>query len=93
MGKVHTKYKTIVEMLGLKQLDVYRVREGSRDVDIVRLYDPATRKIIVINLGSVRESISLGDYLAKVLEASSKHGVRISDKKLQTVRESIAKKS
>lgn len=93
MVKVFHKYKEIVEALGLRHLDVYRTLEGGRPVDTLRLYDPATGKVIMASLGGIRESLSPEDYLNKLLEALSKEGIKISDKKLQTVRASISKRT
>ncbi|MEN2999169.1 MAG: hypothetical protein ABDH61_01120 [Acidilobaceae archaeon] len=89
MVKGLTKYKALVETLGLRQVDVYRVVEGGREKEVVRLYDPTGGKVIVVELGTVRESLGLEEYLNKVLEAAGKHGVRVSDKKLQLVRSQV----
>ncbi|MCS7107385.1 MAG: hypothetical protein NZ902_04710 [Acidilobaceae archaeon] len=89
MVKGLNKYKALVETLGLRQVDVYRSREGGREKEVVRLYDPTSGKVIVVDLGTVRESLTLEEYLNRVLEASGKHGVRVSDKKLQVVRSQV----
>ncbi|MCX8195874.1 MAG: hypothetical protein N3F67_02180 [Acidilobaceae archaeon] len=89
MAKGLSKYRSLVEALGLRQVDVYRVRRGEREQELVRLYDPASGKVILVDLGTVRESLSLEEYLDRVLEAAGKHGIRVSDKRLQTVRAQI----
>lgn len=93
MAKVFRKYKEVVEMLGLKHLDVYRKIEGGRPADTVRLYDPVSGKVIVVPLGAARESLTLEEYLNRALEAASQQGIKISDKKLQMVRASISQRS
>lgn len=90
MAKLLTRYRLIVESLGLRQLDVYRVREGGRDVDVLRLLDPQTGKVVTVNLGTVRESLSFQEFMERILEPLGKAGVRISDKTLSTVKAKIA---
>lgn len=82
MTRITSRYKFIVEALGLKQLDVYRVVERGREVDVLRLYDPSTRKVITINIGTLRESLDQKDFLDRILKSLEEAGVRVSEKRL-----------
>ncbi len=85
LARLLSKYRFMVEALGLRQLDVYRVREGGREVDILRVYDPSTRKVVVVNLGALRESLDPREFLDRLLKSLEKAGVRVSDKKLSKI--------
>jgi hypothetical protein len=82
LTRITSRYKFIVEALGLKQLDVYRVVERGREVDVLRLYDPSTRKVITINIGTLRESLDQKDFLDRILKSLEEAGVRVSEKRL-----------
>lgn len=77
-----SRYRFIIEALGLKQLDVYRVREGGVEVDLLRLYDPSTRKVVIVNLGTVRESLDNKEFLERLLRSLEERGVKVSEKRL-----------
>jgi hypothetical protein len=87
--KLYTKYKRLIEAVGLKQLDVYRVVRDGKTVDIVRLYDPASGKVAVVDLGTTRESLGLSEYLEKVVDALKKQGITVNERLLERVRRSL----
>ena len=89
LAKIHTRYRLIVEQLGLRQLDVYRVKERGVDVDILRLYDPATGKVVVVNLGTVRESLDYKSFLDRILRSLEEAGIRVSEKRLSRLLERL----
>ncbi len=76
----YTAYKALLELLGLRQLDVYRTHIKGSPSDIVRVVEPSSRKVFEVELGTTRESLSYEEFLARVREASEKHGVKISDR-------------
>ena len=83
--KIYTKYKRVVEAIGLKQLDVYRVVRDGRVIDIVRIYDPASGRVAVIDLGTTRESLDLKDYLSRVVEELRRQGITVNERMLERV--------
>lgn len=92
MVKVLSKYKYIIEELGLRQLDVYRVM-GEKDImkDIVRLYDPATTKVITVDLGKIRESMNPLEFLEKIADAAKKEGISLPERKLRELKDILNK--
>jgi len=85
--RVYTRYKAIVEYLGYKQLDVYRVMEGKKTVDIVRLMDPMSGKAAVINLGAPRESLSYWEFLERIINGAKSAGLPLNERRIQELRE------
>jgi hypothetical protein len=85
LTRVLSKYRFLVEALGLRQVDVYRVREGGREVDILRVYDPSTNKVVIVNLGALRESLDQREFLDRLLKGLSEAGVRVSEKRLSKI--------
>ena len=78
-GKL-TYYKAVVELLGLRQLDVYRQVKGGSVTDVLRLLDPATRKVYMVDLGAPRESLSLEEFAKRVRASLEKQGFRVSER-------------
>ncbi len=76
----YTVYKALLELLGLRQLDVYRVHSRGSPSDVIRVVEPSSRKVFEVQLGTTRESLSYEEFLAKVKEAAEKQGVRVSDR-------------
>ncbi len=89
-GGALRKYKAIVESLGLRQLDVYRRREGSKEVDILRIMDRSTGKVIAINLGVTRESLSYGEFYKKLIEGLKNNGINLNERIVMKVGEVVA---
>jgi hypothetical protein len=86
MGRrVLTAYKRIIARLGLQQLDVYRVTEGGRLRDVIRVRDPAIGKTAVIKLDTTREALSPREFAERVVEEASRAGIRLSERKVQEV--------
>ncbi|MFP3144763.1 MAG: hypothetical protein RXQ93_07105 [Caldisphaera sp.] len=80
-NKIYTKYKRLIELLNLRQLDVYRVEgKDGKIKEIVRLLDPTTRKVANVDLNTVRESLSYIEFLNKIKEGVSKEGININDR-------------
>ena len=61
----YTKYRAVVESLGLKQLDVYRF--GRKEV--VRLLDMRSNKVYVVELPRPRNEIPLDEYESLIRKA------------------------
>lgn len=85
--KLLNKYKIFVTALGLEQLDVYRVVKDGKPVDILRILDPSTGKIVMIDLGVSRESLGEEEFLKKLLEELEKNGITVSERILARLRE------
>ncbi|MDP8003407.1 MAG: hypothetical protein ACP5I6_08030 [Caldisphaera sp.] len=80
-NKIYTKYKTLVEMLNLRQLDVYRIKNNDgKTMEIIRVLDPVTRKVVNVNLNAVRESLNYVEFLNKIKEGLSAGGVNINER-------------
>jgi len=79
----YTVYKALLELLGLRQLDVYRKSRGSPS-DVIRALEPSSRKVVEIDLGTTRESLTYEEFLAKVKDTTEKQGIRISDRSWST---------
>ncbi len=93
-GVVYTKYRYIVEMLGYKQVDVYRVprTEDGKKVgfkDVVRIMEPMSGKIAVIDLGVTRESLSLLEFMEKIVDGAGKAGLPVFERNVQVLREKL----
>lgn len=76
----YTYYKAVVELLGLRQLDVYRLQRKGALVDVLRLLDPTTRKTYNVDLGAVRESLNLKEFASRVKESLEKQGYRVNER-------------
>ncbi len=84
---VYHKYRRLIEALGLKQLDVYRIRDNSSGKlkDIVRVSDPSSGRVVVVDLGTVRESLSYQEFLTKVLDGIKRAGIPLPDRLVANV--------
>jgi len=84
-----TLYKKIIEELGLRQLDVYRVRDEKAGgfKDIIRVFDPATSKVYLVDLGKIREAVKPVEFLEAVIKASEGAGVRLPERIVARLRE------
>ncbi|BAN89805.1 hypothetical protein [Aeropyrum camini] len=87
--RVLNKYKMLVESLGLKQLDVYRVLREGKPVDVIRVQDPASGKIALVDLGATRESLTLGEFAEKLLAALGESGITVSERLLLRLRSKL----
>ncbi len=85
--KVYTQYKNIVEYLGYKQLDVYRIVRDGKTVDIIRLMDPMSGQVGVIDLDAPREALSYREFLEKVIEGLEKAGLPVNERRVAALRE------
>ena len=90
--KRFTVYKRIINELGLMQLDVYRVVEDGKTLDIVRIYDPAKNKVFLVNLGVTREALTPLEFIEKLEKAASEAGVTLPERKLKQLKEAYAAK-
>ncbi len=90
-GGLYSRYKRLAEALGVKVLDVYRIMEKGRTKDIVRLLDYTTNKVVLVDLGAPRESLSFREYVNKVLEGLKASGVEISERIAARVLEAAEK--
>ncbi len=80
-NKIYTKYKKLIELLNLRQLDIYRiVGKDGKIKEIVRIIDPATKKVVQVDLGTVRESLNYLEFLNKIKEGVAKEGISINDR-------------
>ncbi|AFZ70447.1 hypothetical protein Calag_0702 [Caldisphaera lagunensis DSM 15908] len=80
-NKIYTKYKKLIELLNLRQLDVYRiVSKDGKIKEIARIMDPVTKKVVQVDLGTVRESLNYLEFLNKIKEGVTKEGININDR-------------
>ena len=93
--KVRALYKRAIEELGLMQLDVYRVVDEEKKTvkDVVRIYDPTTTKVVLVDLGSIREALSPVDYFTKILEALKEAGIPYPERKANQILEAFRRMS
>ncbi len=95
MPKILTLYKRAIEELGLRQLDVYRVvaedekTKARVEKDIVRVFDPATNKVVLIDLGRIREALQPLEYIDAILEALKKNEIPFPERKANELREAF----
>lgn len=93
MVKTLTLYKRIIEELGLKQLDVYRVPDEKGGLkDVLRVFDPATSKVLIIDLGKIREAAEPLQFLEVIVKAASESGVLLPERKVGELRDYFSKK-
>ena len=85
--KVYTRYKDIIEYLGYRQLDVYRVERDNRVIDIIRIMDPMTGRIAVIDLNAPRESLSYLDFLEIIINGAKKYNLPLNERRIAILRE------
>jgi len=64
----YTKYKSVIERMGFRQLDVYRYR----DKDVLRIQRIADGRVFVIELPKRRDEMSLEEFERVVKSALSK---------------------
>ncbi len=88
-GRIYTKYKNVIEELGLKQLDVYRVIKDGKITDVLRIQDPMSSKILLFDLGAPREALSLLEFLERLRRALVESGIEVSERRLQLLREKL----
>jgi len=93
-GRVYTPYKRIVSELGLMQLDVYRIVDPKDKIvkDVLRIYSPSANKVILVDLGAPRESLSLLDFLNKLTEALKSNNIPVPERTLKRLQQELAKK-
>ena len=85
-GRIYSKYRMLVTALGLNELDVYRINREGRSVDIIRVYDPSSGRIALVDLGTTRESLSLDEFLDRLIAGLEKGGVKISERRINAVK-------
>lgn len=89
-GKVYSKYRMLVTALGLKELDVYRIqKEDKRVVDVLRVMDPATGKVALVDLEAPRESLSLDEFLDRLVKKLEEAGMPVSERILNRVKSKL----
>ena len=86
-GRTLTLYKAAIEELGLRQLDVYRVKEVDKDakqeklVDVIRIFDPASNKVVLVKLPAIREAVSPKEYIEILLKSLKDNGISYPERK------------
>jgi len=88
-GGALRKYRAIIESLGFKELDVYRVKKGSKEVDIIRAMELSTGKIVTIDLGTLRESLDYTEFYKKVVDGLKKNGITLSERIISRVGKAV----
>jgi hypothetical protein len=89
--KTYTQYKKIVEALKLSQLDVYRVRtEKGTLKDVLRVYSPAANKVVLVDLGAPRESLSLLEFLDKLVDTLKNEKIPVPERTVKNLREKLS---
>lgn len=89
MPRALLRYKRLVETLGLRQLDVYRVSEGGRLAETLRVADPESGRVVLVRLGTSRESLSPLEFLDKLVEELARGGLRVSERSLERARRAL----
>jgi hypothetical protein len=80
-GGVLSKYKRLAEALGVRVLDVYRVRgRDGRERDVVRVLDYASGKVVLVDLGGTRETLKFREYAERLVEELRKAGVSVNER-------------
>lgn len=79
-GAQFTYYKALLELLGLRELDVYRYSRKGQVSDVIRVLEPASHKVVNVDLGTARESLSYEEFLNRVKESLERNGIKISDR-------------
>jgi hypothetical protein len=79
-GGVLARYKRLVEALGLRVLDIYRVSEKGKPKDVVRILDYATGKVVLVDLETTREALRYREFLERILGKLRESGVEVSDR-------------
>jgi len=92
-GRLLTLYKAAIEELGLRQLDVYRVEKDGKLVDILRIFDPGSIKVILVELPSIREAVAPKDYIDILLRALDEAKIQYPERKANQLRELFYKLS
>jgi len=94
-GRTLTLYKAAIEELGLRQLDVYRIvkKDENKMVDVIRIFDPATNKVVLVELPSIREALDPKDYIDILLDSLAKAGVSYPERKAAQLRDLFYKLS
>lgn len=87
--RVYSAYKRLVEDLGLKQLDVYRGARGGKVSDKVRIYDPSSGKVALIDMGGPRESFSPKEFVERLVQRLKESGITVSERSLKRVLERL----
>ncbi|MCE4611395.1 MAG: hypothetical protein F7B17_05430 [Desulfurococcales archaeon] len=89
-GRIYSRYRMIVTALGLKELDVYRVKgKDGRIVDVLRIMDPGTGKVVLVDLEAPRESLSLEEFLARLVKKLEDAGMPVSERILERVKSKL----
>ncbi|MEB3778619.1 MAG: hypothetical protein GSR85_00075 [Desulfurococcales archaeon] len=88
-GRIYAKYKSIIEELGLRQLDVYRVIKDGRITDVLRIQDPMSGKILIFDLEAPREALSLLEFFNKLKEALEEAKIEVSERRLNLIEERL----
>ena len=80
-GGVLARYKRLVEALGVRILDIYRVAgEDGRQKDVVRILDYATGKVVLVDLEAAREALKFREYVEKIVEALRDAGIQVNER-------------
>jgi len=90
-GGVLARYKRLVEALGLRVLDVYRVSEKGKPKDIVRILDYATGKVVLVDLGATREALRYREFIERVVEKLRASGVEVSERLIGRIMEEASR--
>ncbi len=85
------RYKMLLNALGVRELDVYRVTRGGRTVDVIRVYDEDSGRVVLVDLGAARESLSLGEFVDRVVELLGKSGVQVSERRIARVKSFLSR--
>lgn len=86
-----TSMKLALEALGLKQLDVYRVVENNKLVDIIRVKDSTSGKVVTVSLGTVRESLEVSEFVDRVVSELIKAGIKVDERKLSALKSKLSR--
>ena len=89
-GGLYTKYRRIIEMLNLRQLDVYRVTHDKAGAkDLLRIMDPSSGKIVIVDLETTREALTFGEFLERLVYKLKEQGITLDDRLVERIRRAI----
>ena len=87
---LYHKYRRLVERLGLRQVDVYRQVRDGKTTDVVRIMDPSTSKVFLVDLNAPREALTFTEFLDRVLEGARSAQVPLPDRLVAEVKRCAA---
>jgi len=81
---MRSAYRRALEAVELEVLDVYRLRdEKGVEKDVIRILHRPTSKVIIIDLGRLREAMSPEEFMGAIRETLEKAGIRLHERRYE----------